>query len=156
MQVDALSNSFLALTGGQSRISGAQRRERLATRAADNASRDPSQQRQAAVPTSGRVRAAQPARTSAANRGADTASISPTAKSANLQSTDGSQSTPATTGGRITAGGAIVERYVRQRAVLAYQSPTTKFGSYNLTLEVESSYRVIEYIPPGGTIDVEG
>ena len=153
MQVDAFTNSVFALTGGQTTIGGAQRRQRLAARAADNASRDPSQQRQSAVPGSGRTRATPaPTGTPATTRAADSTTISPRAKSANLQS---GSNTPGS-GGRITAGGAIVERYVRQRAVLAYQSPVTQFGSFNLTLEVESSYRITEYIPPGGTIDVEG
>jgi len=153
MQVDAFTNSVFALTGGQTTIGGAQRRQRLAAGAADNASRDPSQQRQSAVPGVARTRAAtSPRATPATTRASDSASISPRAKSANLQS---GEPAPAS-GGRITAGGAIVERFVRQRAVLAYQSPVTRFGSFNLTLEVESSYRVTEYIPPGGTIDVEG
>ncbi|MGH7131332.1 MAG: hypothetical protein ACREJO_05240 [Phycisphaerales bacterium] len=48
---------------------------------------------------------------------------------------------------------AIVDQYIRQRAVMAYTVPFGR-GTLSLTYEVESAYRVTQLVLPGSNLNV--
>lgn len=49
----------------------------------------------------------------------------------------------------------ITDQFVRQRAVYSFSMPIGGGGTFSLTYEVESSYRVIRFLEPGQLIDAE-
>ncbi len=52
----------------------------------------------------------------------------------------------------------VTDEFIRQRAVYTYTMPIAGpngMGSFSMTYEVESSYRVIRFIEPGQLIDAE-
>lgn len=51
--------------------------------------------------------------------------------------------------------GSIVEQYTRERAVYSYSTPLQGGGSFNVTFEVESAYRVTQVYGPGALIDAQ-
>jgi len=83
----------------------------------------------------------------------DKAEISAPARAANLLNDGSNSDSTATT----PNAGALVESFIRKRAILAYRSPQKAGqGNFDFTLDVEVAYRVLQFVPAqGGTVDVK-
>ena len=139
MQIDGIISSLL---GGQTSLGRAERRARLDARAGYQAGGDPRFQRQPIFTPSVRTPQVQsPVANSPATSRQDAAEFSPAAVS----------------GGEQSGPGALVESFVRQRAIFTYRSPQRpNQGSFDFTLDVEVAYRVVQFVPAGTNLDVQG
>jgi hypothetical protein len=150
-----------SLIGTPNTISGAERRARLQLRASQAAADGNAERRRAAVAGLGPTVKAPASRESEPRpiRTIDLAELSRGALAVGgVLAAEAANTTLGRAGeegeAQGQAGGALVESFIRQRAIFAYRSPQTSQGQFDFTLDVEVAYRVIQYVP-GGTLDTQ-
>ncbi|MGQ0627885.1 MAG: hypothetical protein ACT4PL_07265 [Phycisphaerales bacterium] len=142
----AIEGLIGTLLGGYTTIGGAQRAAQRDVRAGGGTAGDPGSSR------GGVFGLALRAPTIKVNSpqgvtGVDRAEVSPNARVASLLAGSGGGEGPS----------ALVESFVRQRATFAYRSPQVQGrASFDLSFDVEVAYRVVQLVPAGSVVDVQG